>query len=413
MMYPAGYAAAGMEPMDENLGDASGGQCDASGAYESGAYGGEFYGDESDYCESCRGKRGGCGHCLLGGYKAGGHGPFGPYEDNACGPRWFDISAEFVYLKREDAGRRVDFASNGIRADSSVPIVLSTADLEFHEEPGIRITGCYDIGAASNLEFTYLGTFFWSASAQATSDTDNLYSVISDFGLSPLGGYVETDQAALQQIDYDSQLDTLELNYRRHWMSPSMRLQGSWLMGIRYAIIDERFIYNTSVEAHVDPLTTDPRGPGFFNNVTKTSNDLVGFQLGGDAWACLLPGLTAGGEVKAGIYGNAARQRTYIVFGDDAPTGSTSETVESNRAAFLAEAGANVVYQLTPAWSIRGGYQVMFIDGIALGPENFNPEVEGLTPGDGGGSSVTRTPFINDNGNAFYHGFTAGFEYLW
>ena len=170
----------------------------------------------AEYCDEClAGRQDGCGSC--------GGGAFGPYEDNTCGPRWFDVSAEFVFLQREGLSRYIEYSRDGLLGSA----VLDTDDLVFHEEPGLRVTGRLDIGAASNIEVSYLGTFNWSTSAQATSGTDNLYSIMRDFGVTPPGGFVETDQGSLHSLEYNSQLDSGELSFRRHWVSPSLRLQGS------------------------------------------------------------------------------------------------------------------------------------------------------------------------------------------
>src|SRR5690606_16537904 len=107
-------------------------------------------------------------------YLFGSRGFQGPYRDNQCGPRWFNVHAEFMYLKREDtATRRQDFTSDNVAG----PIVLSTDDLSLNEAPGFRVTGRWDIGAASDIEASYFGTFHWDGRAEARSDFDDLYSV--------------------------------------------------------------------------------------------------------------------------------------------------------------------------------------------------------------------------------------------
>lgn len=349
--------------------------------------------DNCDACESCGG--GGCSSCAMGGAFGG------PYEDGACGPRWYDISAEFYFLTRDNAGRNIDFASDGIDG----PRVLSSGDLEYQEEPGYRVTARYDLGAASNLEAGYLGGFFWRSTAQATSGINDLYSVMSDFGLTPPTGFVETDQTYLQRLTYDTQLDSAEFNYRHQWVSPGLRLQGSWLVGFRYTLLDESFGYETYADAHTDQVNGGPRGPGFMNYHTGATNNLFGVQVGGDAYGCLLPGLTVGGELKAGGYVNHARQHTNITA--TSVVGSLEEDARSDDIAMIAEAGLIAVYQVAPGWSFRAGYQFIYFDGVALASENFNSNAEFL------GGATPRVVTINENGAAFFHGYTAGVEWLW
>jgi hypothetical protein len=322
----------------------------------------------------------------------------GPYGDGTCAVHWFDVHAEFLYLTRDRVSRQVDFASDGIAG----PIVLSTDNLSFDEEPGFRLTGTYQVGASSHLEATYFGTLFWRTSAEATSDSDNLYSALSDFGTLPAGGFLQSDQAALQRIEYDSSLDNVELNWRSHWMGKHYFLQGSFLMGARYVRLEEELRYRTRVNAHIDPITTLPRGPASMDYLVAVDNDLIGFQLGSDLHACLLPGLLAGAELKAGVYANVADQATVVAATNLDP--AVREAVADEDVALVAEANLTVVYQIKPWLALRGGYQILYLDGVALATENFNSAAPFAEP---------RPVFLNDNGNALYHGLTAGVEWTW
>jgi hypothetical protein len=192
------------------------------------------------------------------------------------------------------------------------------------------------------------------------------------------------------------------MNWRHHWVAPSYWFHGSCLMGIRYVRLEEDFRYITQVNAHFDPLTLLPRGPASMNYLVTTSNDLLGFQLGAEMGVCVLPGIALGAEFKAGVYGNDAEQDTTIAATNLAPD---IHEADSNRdVALVSEAGAMVVYQVKPWLSLRGGYQLLFLDGVALGPENFNTAAPFPPP---------REVLINDNGNVFYHGYTAGLEWTW
>ncbi len=398
---PAGYTVPDMMTQSVLSGDPAayghvyGGLADATGGYGSEADCGDSAG-----CSSC-------GPMDVGPCDASGACPLvgGPYGDGTCAPHWFDVYAEYMYMKREEISRFVPFASD----DISGPIVLSTDDLQFDEESGFRVTGTYQVAANAHLEASYFGTFFWSSAAEAPSASNNLYSVLSNFGTQPPGGFLQTDQAALQSIDYQSELNSVELNWRHHWMSSNYWFHGSWLAGARYVRLEEEFRYMTVVNAHDDPLTppVDPneRGPADMNYRVATTNDLVGFQLGSDIFMCMLPGLVVGAELKAGVYGNMADQDTAITATNLNPP--VAEALADQDVAFVGEAGVMAIYQLFPWLSLRGGYQLLYLDGIALAPENFNT-VAPFPP-----FSSNRTVFLNDNGDAFYHGFTAGLECLW
>ena len=78
--------------------------------------------------------------------------------------------------------------------------------------------------------------------------------------------------------------------------------------------------------------------------------------------------------------------------------------------AALGEATLLATYRLNYSWTIRGGVQAMYVDGVALAPDNFNPEPP---LGPFGPGNTDRVPLVDDDGSIFYYGFTAGVEYLW
>jgi hypothetical protein len=354
-------------------------------------------------CTSCRGI--GCGACTgsgtAGGLLEGCLGLLLPYgEGGCCAPRWYDITAEFLYLQREDAGRSVPYSSIGLQN-----IVMSTDDLGFQEEGNLRFTAAMQIWAGSNLEFTYLGLGDWASSTSVTSPTDQLFSPFSDFGAGSTAD--EVDNARFHRISYSGGFDSFELSWRKRWTGPNCRLQGSWLAGVRYIYVLEDFEYYTIGGFENDPTTGLLRSRGRMDYDIRTKNSLTGFQMGGDLWTCIIPGVRLGGELKAGIYGN------YAQYGNDI-LATTTSPAQANRlreadtttdATFVTEASLALLYRISPNWTLRGGYHFLYLDGIALAPENFNSTY----PFD-----VARTPAsVNDNGNLFYHGFSMGAEWMW
>ena len=218
---------------------------------------------------------------------------------------------------------------------------------------------------------------------------------------------METDQANFVSIDYESSFDSFEVNFRQRWMAPNCRYQGSWVCGVRHFILDEKFRLFTS--SSVNGINGDPLNPAQARFDVDTTNNLTGFQLGGDMWICVLPGLRLGGEIKAGVYGNHMNANTTIgVNNGNIPT--FTERVSINDVAFIGQADLTATYRINYNWTARIGYQFLFVDGVALAGENFNtlpPALFVPPPG------ATRVPTINDNGNVFYHGWTAGLEFMW
>ncbi len=193
-------------------------------------------------------------------------------------------------MQRDAIGVPTVFATQDI---DGVP-VLGTDQLDFSDRSGVRVSIALQLGAGNNIESTYLGGFNWASQAEATSNDNLLYSIMSDYGLAPFGGFTDTDQANLQRIEYSSELNSVELNYRQRWVSPNVRVQGSWLAGVRYLELAEDFRYLTIALPHGDPERS-----GYMNYLVGTTNSLTGGQVGGDLWICITPGVNVGVEGEA------------------------------------------------------------------------------------------------------------------
>ena len=323
-----------------------------------------------------------------------------------CAPRWYDITADAMVLRRDTVSRRIDFASDGIGG----PIVLSTDSLDFDDdELGLRLTAAVPFMAGSNLEFTYFGLYDFSTGAAVTRTTaGSLFSVYSQFGVNPMDGFDETDRSTFQRIIYESSLDNFELNWRRRWTGPNCRLQGSILAGVRYLYIAEDFQYDTTGgDDFATPGVVEINGAQITRVATR--NSLTGFQLGGDLWTNIKPGITIGGELKAGVFGNYAHQSTDV---RTLPPGLPSffeEREDMNDIAFAGEGRVELIYRTSPNWAIRGGYMFFYVDGVALAPENFNT----VAPPNIQVAGAPRPAAANDNGDVFYHGGFLGVEWMW
>lgn len=394
---PADYGPAG-PPMGMGYGDMPYGDMSGYGP-----------GGSPDMCPYCGGS--GCEHCMgADGLAAKALNWLLPYgEGGRCNPRWYDIYADVLYLRRDNVSRFVPFTSLGPAGLGVPDVVLSSEDLNFGDEAGFRFTGAFQLHTSHIVEFTYFGRMTWHSSAQVASPNNDLFSVYSNFGTSPppspgppptAGGFDETDAAFLSAIDYSSVFDSFELNLRKRWTGANCRLQGSYLMGARYFILNEDFEYAT--------LTLNGRSDTNVN----AYNSMTGFQIGGDLWANLVPGISLGADLRVGLMGDRAMQRTSIFSSTTvAQQGSTyQEQFKHTEVALLAEANLMGIYRVNPHWTLRGGLQFLYLDGVALGIENFNP-----TPPNtfGANANRQRVAGININGDVFYYGVFAGAEYMW
>ena len=361
-------------------------------------------GDYGQYGDEMEGEGGyGHGHRWPDGSLLGLILPYG--EGGLCTPRWFDVRVSAVQLARDKASRTVNFASDGIAPLNGDPnVILSSDSLNFDNEYGARVVVARQIGPGSNLEFNFLGAFNYSSNASVSDPNQGLFSVMSDYGRTPAFGFAETDFATFQGIAYSSAFNSYELMYRRRWQGRNCRLQGSYLAGVRYMQLTEDFDYQTRANGLPNTLP----GNYYMDYSVGTNNSLTGLQIGGDAWVSVIPGLSIGGEVKAGVYGNHSHQNTTIL-ASSIPDGFT-ETLRSDDVAFIGELSMMAIYRVNYHWTLRAGYDFLFIDGLALAIENFN---SGQPFVDNPVLAPSRVPSYNDNGSLFYHGWNIGLEYLW
>jgi hypothetical protein len=381
--------------------------CDCEG-YGYGGYGGDAFG--------------GGHHGLFGGHAAplpmgaGGTSPPVGYDlmndvgvegymVDQRGPHYFDARIEAVTLTREETFERpIDFTILNLGG----PIVLSSSNLDYDNEIGFRAMGRLDLGPLSVFEFGYMGIYDFESSASFTDpnpvdfDTGNLFSLFSDFGTNPAtvaiegGPMPETERSITQSISIESDLQTAEMSYRRYWVGYIPRVSGTILAGFRYTHLKETFEFTTIGEARAD-------------NSTSAENSLAGFQTGGDVWIGLMQGLRLGAEGKVGIYNNHYNLNNRI---ETTPFGTTPpsllERFTDNNVAFISEGSIDLVADILPSWSIRAGYEVLFLNSIVLAGDNFNTASPYGLPG-----QAPRVPFVSDQGNALYHGGHVGVEFIW
>ncbi|MBX3434588.1 MAG: hypothetical protein KF847_14815 [Pirellulales bacterium] len=331
------------------------------------------------------------------GYPGGGDGmyaDFGGYSmPDQVGPHYFDVSVETVFLQNDDSFEGVaPLASIG----AAGPTALAPSGLTDDYEAGWRIALRYDLGPLSVLEATYMGLYDIGFGASLNSvdvapgnQDFQLFSPFSQYGVGTLIPGVDDGQT--YSINYQADLQSTEFSYRRYWVGANPRVSGTYLLGFRYLRLTEDFTFNTV--GLVTPVAT-----GEASRLWSSENDLLGFQLGGDGWIGLRQGLRLGSEVKAGVYNN----RFVFQNAGDLP-GQQSDfnsVTKGNQVAFASEANVVMVADILPSWSIRGGYQVLYLNSLATVGNNIDPTNYFSTA-------------ANTQAHALYHGFFGGLEYIW
>ena len=296
--------------------------------------------------------------------------------DRWCvGPKWA-VNADGLFLFRDDANFNL--------------LAGSLADPDFFQQqfdhgPGARlfVTGYNDSGFG--LQIGYEGVNNWNASQGFTAG------------------------AVTQRFDYNSSFNSIEINFLPNTPYP-WKLFG----GFRYVELSEDFI-DSSIEAKPLLAPADPAAAPVVVNDTIASNflknRLFGFQLGGlrdnwhfGRWFSVEAFANGGVYCNKFIRDDVVQNVATTVYGDDTSTvgvneatrvvSRTSNVERSNitEIAFLGEAGLTGILKINQCVALRGGYQIMALDGV------------------GEALQAAFTPGINSN-TVVFHGVQFGLEY--
>ncbi len=343
------------------------------------------------------------------------------YSHLAQGPQVY-VMVDFLPLVRDQSGW-TPFQAQAFReeSDDDDPIVtyrreavLSTSSFDDELKPGERALVGVALSDWYRLEFSYLGLHSWSDSAavrynNADGEDGNLLSPFSSFGdrlgrpgLDPLmdDGSFEAveglDFNELASISFSSELDSAELNVRRRVCMPANRhvaAEMSCLVGLRYMQVREDFGYFTQ-----SPL------PDFETQNAvdvRTENDLFGVQLGALAQFLVHNRAWIDLQVKGAFFLNQAESRVaadvYDVLNAQNETSALNDEVDC--ASFLGDISLQFNYQFAPSWTIRAGYNAMWLTGVALASENFVGDASTLINGPAS---------VDHSGSVVYHGPNIG-----
>jgi hypothetical protein len=338
---------------------------------------------------TCEPQRDGCEECCC-----------TPCE-RAC-PNFYG-QVEAVFLWRES--RLID---QPIVVDPNTGITyLSTSDLNSGFYSGVRATVGARICGGRALEFTYLGLCPGDSTDVAVSPDPGAFLIFPDNFVGNV--FVGLDRL---QADYSSRLNSLEANLPcccgccdescpdccdecgDECGCPEIRCQSyEWFAGFRYIRVSEDL--NLIAQRTVGGAVEEG------NYEVHTSNNLYGLQLGARTrrtqgrygWE------TTG---KVGIFGNDARQRQSVTDFPDFPLRPNTSS-SSGGVAFVGEANLTYLYRLTQVWNLRAGYGLMWIEGLALAPDQLDFDFGSAT----GGSQ------LHNGGAIFLHGVNVGIEARW
>ncbi len=294
---------------------------------------------------------------------------------------------------------------------------FSTNDITYGAAPGYQATIGRYLGRDSMdrddfLEFSYWGMNTWTAMSEATTDkviSAPGTSFSASFGamFSPFmnrhltyGGYFSDgdvtssakgiagfDRVSSMRVDVSTEIHDFELNMRlkprgrpdqlvlhpdgrwRREAQPGW--ESSYLLGVRYFTLGDGFYWRSRGDVAYNSETYHTSG--MYN--VRTENDLLGLQVGGD-WMYRQKKWEWGFRGKFGPYVNFARDIQEVY--NDADGSPYTEPFTNGRftarkqcVSMIAEIGMAATYKFDPHFAVKAGYDLMWISGLALSPEQL------------------------------------------
>ena len=274
-----------------------------------------------------------------------------------------------------------------------VPL-LTARDAQFPFSEGVRAFYGQRQPDERGWEIGYFGVYGQAAAASVGAPGTQQFLQYPE----PIGEVLTAD-GELASLNYTSVINSAEANVFRtstEWRTPSGAWRTvDWLLGFRYVGVEE------SADLNVICCLEETGAYQAVSYHARTRNNMFGAQIGNrtrwtwERWALE-------GWAKAGILGNAQEQIQlplidYTGF-EQRPALSTTEGAVS----FIGDINLSAVYRLTDVWGIRAGYNLIWIDGLALAPNQF---AFGNTAGAG-------TALVS-GGGIFMQGANLGLEARW
>jgi hypothetical protein len=226
-------------------------------------------------------------------------------------------------------------------------VLLDAAEFKFSEEVGPEIAILRQINEDWSVEGRFFRIGGWSASRGPVDDFESDIQYTTPFRIgvpSPNPIVFDTTIAGM----YLSELTNVELNGRR-------RINDFWslLLGFRYLGLDDNLTIQQGV--NFDTAT-------FTHNIGAV-NELYGFQIGADMNLWSRGRLSVEGLLKAGLYGDHATNRVHIGLTNSPLTADSNAVADS--VAFVGEMSITGVYRFGEHFSLRAGYQLLWLEGVA------------------------------------------------
>ena len=304
-----------------------------------------------------------------------------------CAPRvrsWYGY-ADSVFLRRSHPGSYSLFVDEATLLNETMNV--DAFDFDYAFGPRVTLGRRFGCNGCWGIEGSWLDIDGWDETL-TVGDGNALRGPGFFAGATAL--YQPAPPGTVNfQVNYGHDLATADINLVHDvcgwcWFTP--------LFGFRWLEVNE----------NLNVTETDIPLPNLLD--IQTSNQMYGLQTGGYVHFINGCRFKLDGVLKCGFLMNSATQNTSSAFLGPAVTASDYNL------GIYGEAGLNLRYQVTCRLALRAGYQVMFIDGVALAPDQIR------TTSLGNASSIP--PTINagsvaNDGTLFYDGGDAGLEWCW
>lgn len=284
----------------------------------------------------------------------------------------------FVQLWREET-------SDVLIVEPDVGLIprFTSSEFDIDGSSGLDGSVLWDNGCGWGFEMRYL----WVDDFTATESFFPLDG--PQIATRPIPTPTLFDTGDLFLMDYRSEIQSFEALGRRNFGRFSVSA------GFRYIELNEYLGIN--IFENPGGIFADEYGFG-------AANDLYGLQVGIDGRLWDHRKFHLDGFTKFGIYGNDIAAASFLDDPGD-PLLSGSGTGTATQTAFGLELGVFATYDVTCNLSVRTGYQLMYLDGVALAADQV-PNTDNLIFAPG------TVPVNAHGGNSvLYHGLNVGMEY--
>ena len=305
-------------------------------------------------------------------------------------PQWPTyLVFDALFLQRDNATINRPIAEGSSASPTPGAVLLDTGDLQSPVAPGVRVLYGRRVDDSVGWEVGYLG--LWSMWADAGVAGVNQVAVPGPIA-GAVPGWATADSI---QPTYASSLNIVEVN-----VFHSRCDEGSGfcrccdvLCGAFWAGLEEEASLNVTCCAG------EPASP----YRVQSSSNLIGGQLGlrrrrdWDRWALE-------GTAKAGLAGTVMSQTSGPITSPLAPGQVFREPTSASAGgvSLLSMVNVSAIYRLTDHWGLRAGYNLIWLDGLALAPDQWDFS---NTPASG-------TSLVS-GGSLFLHGANLGVERRW